>query len=311
MTVLAAAAACCLCLVATLAGQDRTPPRSWSDLRHRLSAPDIAADERVALLEDFLARRRDDAARRQDDALRARLALATEHIARFDVVRAGAEFETTADLAPLDELDIRGAALYGLAQTHELTGETESARAIYARIRDELGGTRYRDFASVALDRIGRPDAERPRAGQPAPEFGPTLDRRGESQTLRRLRQRGGAALLVFVDPADMAESGPRLHAVLEAADDGGLGTASIVTFVTTGDGPGVAALARDPRFGMPIVTTDDPQKPTAERFLSPAFLLYEVRSVPATVLVGPDGTILGRDLPPRRLRAVLEALRR
>ena len=76
-----------------------------------------------------------------------------------------------------------------------------------------------------------------------------------------------------------------------------------VVLFSTTAHGDAVLRLARDPELKAPVL-------PAPSGFVSPVFLLYEVRAVPSMLLVGPDGTVLGRDLPARRLRAVLDGLR-
>jgi hypothetical protein len=77
-----------------------------------------------------------------------------------------------------------------------------------------------------------------------------------------------------------------------------------MITFAADRGEVALAALAKQPEFRMPIV-------PGEALFLSPPFLDYEIRSLPASVLIGPDGVIVARDLPPRRLRETLQALLR
>lgn len=290
------ALAVALWLPALAAAQDAA--LRWAEVQRRIADPEVDSRERIELLERFIDEQDDE---QKSELLAARLVLGSELLARFEVERAIDEFERVVERATPAAIDLRGRAMYGAAQAYELADDLERANALYERIQRELGGTRYADFASIALHRTGRAESERPAPGRQAPGFGSALDRSGTARRLDDLR--GKVALLLFADLAD-DEAIERLKAVIATAREAGVGNDGMLLFATAADVTKAAELARDPAFGMPIV-------PAQNGFVSPALLTYEVRAVPTTWLIGPDGTIVGRDLPRRRLREAIGALQR
>lgn len=292
-----------LALLACVGATAQDRPGAWTALQEKLEDPRLSIEDRVRSLTRFVAEHgASEEGARSTEVLTARSMLGTLRLSSLDAERAAVEFEIVVDRAERSAVDLRGRALYGAAQAAELRGADDRARELYRRLVRDLAGTRYADFARVELHRLDQEVAERPRPGRPAPDFGPALDRTG---TARRLADLAGApALLLFLDPND--EKGTqRVAALVRTARDAGLADAAMIVFSTAGtDDPALGRLARKPVFRMPIV-------PAPEGFLSSAFLLYEIRAVPSSVLVGRDGTLLGRDLPPRRLREVLDTLRR
>jgi hypothetical protein len=280
--------------------QDRS--EAWRELRERLGRSEAPADDSRALLEAFIARHgSDEDGSTSVEVVSARLQLGALHLAAFDLPAAEAAFAAAEHSAPAAPLDLRASAVHGQAQTAELAGRDGRARDLYGRLVVDFAGTRYADFGRVALHRLDRPPAERPRVGRPAPEFGPVLDRGGSARRLTGFL--GRPALLLFVDPTDPRGTAAMARLV-QSARAAGLEDRSMITFAADRGEVALAALAKQPEFRMPIV-------PGEALFLSPPFLDYEIRSLPASVLIGPDGVIVARDLPPRRLRETLQALLR
>lgn len=278
--------------------QDRT--EEWAALRAALADPDLSLPEQVARLTSFVKRHSTGDSAQSDEVLTAQAMIGSLRLRALDVQGARAAFDRVVELAGKEDVDLRGRALYGTAQAAELQGEVDAAAEIHRRIVRELAGTRYADFARLALVRLERAESDRPTIGKPAPEFGPVLDRTVSARRLADLH--GRPALLVFFDPAD-TEGTERVAALIHVARSAGLADSEMLAIAAgSADEPALAAVARGSAFTMPIV-------PSPEGFLSPVFISYEVQSVPATVLIGPDGTILGRDLPARRLQEILRRL--
>ena len=60
--------------------------------------------------------------------------------------------------------------------------------------------------------------------------------------------------------------------------------------------------------FGK-VAQWSQPVLPSRSAFIDRSLLDYRITTLPAWVLIGPDGRLLGRDIPPHRLAGVLKGL--
>lgn len=278
-----------------LAARWRTLQRVLDGVDDRAAAaPPMPAPERIRQLQGFLR----EAAAPPDTAalLEARNRLGSTFLASFEPQRAETEFDLVLQHAPSVALDLRGHALCGLAEAAELRGDRESAAELWVRIEREFTGTPFGDIARVARRRFDPDRPLRARVGEPVPALGALLD---HQQTARRLEDlRGKPALLVCISAADPDGLGDA-DRVVRAARAAGLGDEQMLAFAIEVHGRDLTALAGRLGWRMPIIASPD-------GFVGEALLTLEVRGVPATILLAPDGTLLARDLPPRRLRELL-----
>jgi hypothetical protein len=80
------------------------------------------------------------------------------------------------------------------------------------------------------------------------------------------------------------------------------MGWNQMLAFASGRDRGDSRELAIPEGWEMPIVPLDS-------GFLDSLIMGYGITSIPTSFLVGADGELLARDLPPRRLRAVLKQL--
>jgi hypothetical protein len=205
-----------------------------------------------------------------------------------------AEFSAVRAAAPPADHDLRGRALYGVAQGQELLGETAAAKTTLQQVIEELAGTRYADFARVALNRID--SAAVVAVGKHLPPIGLGTDIHGRRIEPRDLA--GKPLLLVFFAP-DHVASCRELDRLATAWTDGGMTEASLVAYAQGSDTTALLDLARQQHWRFPIL-------PAPEGFLQPDWLALAVTGVPSMFLVARDGTLLARDLSAPRLTQLL-----
>lgn len=254
------------------------------------------AAERVAAVRSYLQRHQ---TRKTDPAvLRARLRLGGLHLESFDAESARAEFAAVRELAPRDDHDLRGRALYGLAQAQELHGEAALARETLDRLLTELPGTRYADFARIARNRLDQAGAVQP--GQPVPPLqgGQTAD--GAPFAPRSLL---GRPVLLVVFAPDHAPSLHRLQQLQQVWLECGQSPEALIAYGVGADQQALQQLARQRSLRCTLL-------PCADAFLHPDLLALRVTGVPTAVLADAEHTVVMRQPPLDRLRTLLEQAR-
>jgi len=258
--------------------------------RWRKTPPPLA--ERIAALHDFV--QRHEARKAEPSVLRARLRLGSLYLDAFDADSALVHFASVRELSPADDHDLRGRALYGLAQAQELRGDRASARQYLERVIEELPGTRYADCARIAQNRLERNGALQ--TGQPLPPL------QGGNDTANKAVQpshlRGSPILIVAIAPAHRP-SIDRLIALQSAWLDAGLPATSLIVYAVDADAASLRELARTHDLRCPLIATED-------GFLHPDLLALGVAGVPTSFLIAADQSLLLRDPPPDRLRTLL-----
>jgi hypothetical protein len=309
----------------------------WALLRERLTVdggvgPGIAIEpldrsQRIRLLQGFLDKFRAHPEPAAPELLDARLRLGALLLGARDWKGAETAFQNVVQVAPETALDAVGRARYGLAQTRILQGDLAGGRRLLASLRDEFVGTRWSDHATIALDWLARDGGPACRVGEPAPEFGPRVDRSGHVQSRRGLF--GTPAVLLFVsavDPDSLESAWQRLRAARRA----GLPDEQVLVFVLDADVGGRWTLAAvtspsGDESRMVVASIDENGKPlrgdvqalatTAFSahggFLDPALRYYRVDAIPSCILIGPDGTLLARDPSHKRFAEMLRKLLR
>jgi hypothetical protein len=291
---------CCLASHLDAQSEAQSAYRAIIDVVESAGPERPARTTRIALLREFLDRfagtiPTDDESTRT--VLAARCRLATLLLSRFELHAAATEFRAVVEEAGPVPADLRGSAMYGLAQALELDGQKNEATSLLDRLAKDLPGTRYSDYARIALHRMR--NEEPVMASRPLPSWGVRLDTAGASRTLEE--HRGRRCLLFFwsVDEPDQTERLTKLVAVARAE---GMGWNQMLAFASGRDRGDSRELAIPEGWEMPIVPLDS-------GFLDSLIMGYGITSIPTSFLVGADGELLARDLPPRRLRAVLKQL--
>ncbi|MCC6670474.1 MAG: hypothetical protein IT458_05390 [Planctomycetes bacterium] len=252
-------------------------------------------------LREFLSRHESAAPATHPVLLQARLRLAALDLQRGRADLAGKTFAQVAEAAPQALADVRGRALYGLAQARIVEGDDAAARAVLRRIAQEQAGTRYGDLARVALRQL-TDGAPAPRAGQRLPELRrPLIDLQGRTHDLARTR--GQPLLLVFYSP-ESEESLAALRRWREALDAGAQGRTTVLAIGVHADRAWVQRSAEEAAWQRPVVAA------TGE-YLEEIVLALGVHAVPTTWVVAPDQTLMARNLPPERALALLRELSR
>ncbi len=228
------------------------------------------------------------------ELLRARSRLGSVLLNEFEPRAARTAFEAVYRKASRTDVDLIGRSLYGIAQAAELAGDRVTATRFLRRTIEEARASRYARFAEIARSRID--GTSLPRVGSPAPSFGPRLDLDGKPRKSANLDRR--TAFVVFCDGADPAERA-ELRRVLDAARSSGLDNEQIVVFALSNDRQALTRAVRDEQWSMPVL-------PCAGEFLDQDVLRFGVQELPATFLIGANGSLLARDLTARRLREVL-----
>ncbi len=295
-----------LCLTThPLDSQDPTGlTAAYAELHAKLEPPEAGAQrssraEQARLIREFLESfGQIEALAGRDELLKARTRLASLLLCDFELSAAGTEFAKILTASDPNDRDLRPRALYGLAQVQEMRDQRKEAGATLRRITRRYEGTRYATYARAALLRLE--GSGEMIVGRSAPAFSPRLDISGKARDLNSLR--GKPALLVFWSPRH--QSGLiELRRLLRAADRAGLPEEQILAFGLQGDSQLQLAIAEAEGWTMPLIAL-------ANDFLDPIVLDYRVRSVPTTCLIGPDGTLLARNLSPARLADALRELR-
>lgn len=320
--------ACLLALfgaVAPVAGQSPPPrpladdpatleQRRWREARERLEQRDpdgflAPPGQRLGLLNEFLRSLAPLPEDRPEFGPRPRVRceawsrVAALYLARRDGLGARHAFEQILAMAGPGQLDLRGRARFGTAQSYEAEGALETARRLYEQIETapEFTGTRYSDWARTASARIAR-DSAVGAVGEVAPDFGPRRDLTDQVHTLNE--HRGKPVLLLFASAEDR-QGLQRIDAVIDAAGDAGLVAERMPLLLTDApDKDRVSRLAASFGWRQSIL-------PSRTAFLDRTLLDYRVTTLPAWALIGPDGRLLGRDIPPQRLKALLERMTR
>ncbi|GAB4155947.1 MAG: hypothetical protein Fur0037_24290 [Planctomycetota bacterium] len=257
-------------------------------------SPPPPLEERRVRIEQFLDRHRDHPG--DPRCLSFRLHLASLHLLSFRGEEALSAFQAVHELAPQREFDLWGSALYGIAQAQELLGNREGSRNALRRLRQELDGSRYAEFAMIALARW----KERPAVGGRLPELSPGRDVNGQPLTPDALR--GKPAMLVFFSHLH-EESVNRLDRLAKVWVSSGLPPETIWAFALESDAERLAALARERRWRFPVI-------PGSDGFLHPDWIRMRAFGTPANWVVGRDGTLLLHDVSPDRLSEILNRAR-
>ncbi len=288
--------------------------RRWRETRDRLELRDAdgflaPVGQRLTLLVEYLDPLDPLPADRREFGLQERIRceawsrLAALHLARREGVGARHAFGEILKLAGPGQLDLRGRARFGIAQAHEADGDLQAARELYEEIEaaPEFTGTRYSDWARTASARTD-PDSPIGSVGELAPDFGPRRDLTDQVHTLTQ--HRGKTVLLLFASAEDRRGL-QRIDEVLEAARAAGLATNRMpLLLIDAQDKDRIAGLASSSSWRQPIL-------PSRTAFLDRTLLDYRIATLPAWVLIGPDGRLLGRDIPPHRLGLLISKLAR
>jgi hypothetical protein len=287
-------------------GQAADLERAFRALEEALEAQERSVPgrhERLNLLDAFLLRH---GARSPSSlaVLLARTRRGTLRLHNAEPERALEDFDLVLAGAPAEQIDLRGRALYGLAQAHEALRDEAAAKAALERLCAEHEGQRYAKMARVALRRFDAGRRAPPKARDPAPPFDARRDLRDRVRSLGQLA--GAPALLVFWSPEapESVDHLDRLQQVWSRERQPGEQLVSFALGVTDEARRAVQALAEKRGLDHPIV-------PLPAEFLDEVALDFGVERVPTAVLLDADGTIVARDPPPGRLRELLQAMGR
>ncbi|MEZ5965163.1 MAG: hypothetical protein R3F56_15120 [Planctomycetota bacterium] len=258
--------------------------------------------DQIELIRAFLEHHPADAARVCVLKLRTRLGTLLLHAGELEAAR-----EAFADVVkdvPPDQRDLPGQhdflgrARYGQAQALELLDRPNEARALLEEIQAQHAGERYAKFARVALERLLPRKGVGPFAGLQAPPLNtePLVDLDERQHSLRSYANR--PVVLVFWSPA-IESSISRLQSVAAGWTRAGGRLDTVLAIALSTSREAVVSAREKCRLAMPLIACDD-------EFLHPAALAYRVTKVPTVVLIGSNGTVLGRDLPVREIERVV-----
>lgn len=295
-------------LAASLCGQRPAPTPLQQDyaeliqrLTSRVRADALGVKERLRMLRSFVERHTPPP---DPDAylvlMKVRLRLGRLLLVSFASREAIQELQDVVELAHAPEhRDLRGRALYGIAQAQEMLRQVQACRTTLRQLQEEFEDTRYGRIAAIAARRLSKPSG-RARNGVPAPAFGPLLDLEGRLVSLGALRLQ--PALLLFWSP-DVEDSVERVGRLARAWQEAGGDSRQVVAFAVHPDRSRVAAVVKQAKWQVSVV-------PCGSDFLDPVVLAYGVDGVPTTFLLGPDGMLLGRDQGAREITQLLAKLR-
>jgi hypothetical protein len=275
--------------------------KAYAELIRKLTTatkpPDIK--ERIRLLRAFLHRHRRQHAAAHTLVLKVRLRLGRSLLVSFSSSDALPELQQVSDFAKKPEhRDLRGRALYGIAQAQQMLGQVQASRTTCKLLQEEFEDTRYGRLAA-ALRHLREPN-RRARNGSAAPAFGPLLDLRGRSVSHTSLRLK--PALLLFWSP-DVPDSLKQVDLLASTWRDAGGDSRQVIAFAVHPDRARVFATAKQHDWSASVI-------PCGSDFLDPVVLAYGVDGVPTTFLLGPDGMLLGRDQGRREIAELLGRLR-
>lgn len=229
---------------------------------------------------------------------RARVRLGELELHRGSWVAAERQFALVQEQGAASSPDLRGASLYGQALALEMRGEVNPARRLYERLDRDHAGTRYGDWAKVALARLAS-QTRGARAGQVVPKIASRLDVDGKPRNLATIP--GAPVLVVFWSPLSQA-SLERLRDLAkvwqrtESKD-------RLLAIAARGDVDQILEVRKTWHFEFPMIACP-------ARFLDPVLLDFAVASIPDAVLVAADGTIVARDPSPQKLAELVPELR-
>lgn len=294
-----------LCLVqAPLPCQQPSPGPIHKDYADLVTAAARTTAERLRLLRAFLDRHRPPPDH-EDHALvlKARLRLGRLLLVSFASTEAIRELQKVVDLARSPKhRDLRGRALYGIAQAQEMLRQGEACRATLEQLQRDFEDTRYGRIAAIASRRLRDPSGQA-RNGVPSPAFGPLLDLDGRLVGLNTLKLK--PALLMFWSP-DVTSSIQQVERLARTWQQNGGDPRQVLAFAVHADRSRVAAIAKTApwsKLSLSVV-------PCGSDFLDPMVLAYGVDGVPTTFLLGPDGTLLGRNQGAQEIARVLKRIR-
>ncbi len=275
--------------------------RDYEQLMAGLEPPNDPPPERLRQIEAmraFLHRHEREDTHDRVLKVRTRLGTALLHACEFE--RARTQFATVLAKAPPAQHDLVGRARYGQAQALELLDKPEEARSVLKEIIEVHAGLRYARYAKTALARL-QEGVTKARAGEPAPELGKDVmvDLEGRPH---RLQVGSEAVMLVFWSP-DVPASITRLQAAVEAWQRGGGNVQSVLAMAVAASSTQVEQARKAYLLSTPIV-------PCIDEFVHPALLAYRVTKLPTVVVVAPDATVVGRDLPNRTIEHLARTLR-
>lgn len=295
--------ACCLAigLAPGLAAQERPTAdplqQEYSRLLTSLQRePKATTPQRIQQLEAFLLRH--DERPGNSAVLLARLQLGLCQLERFDGGAARTQFRIVRELAPRQEFDLRGRALYGIAQAAELLGESAEASKALTQLIAEMAGSHYAEVARVALNRLQHESAVA--VGKPLPALLLGRDLAGRQVSMTPLQ--GRPLLLVFF-AIDHEASVQRLEQLAQTWIDNGMGADSLVAFALQSDAVALKAFATRHGWQFRVLAGDD-------GFLQQDWMQLRITGTPSNWVVGRTGTLLLRDAAPERLTALLRTYR-
>lgn len=271
---------------------------------HATAASDAAASDAAATTGDETPRSRLEAFivtwqathATEPRLLAIRCRLATMLLTAFEASGAEQQFRVVLERAPKAQRELRGRALYGLAQARELRGDFAGARRALRRTIEEARDLRrYRRFAEIALRRLDRGPL---RVGTPAPALGPRRDIEDKPRQLADYA--GRFALIVFATLSD-DRARAELRSLFNAAREAGMELDSqVLIFATDAETSAITTVLANEQWDIPVILCD-------REFLDADALSYGVRQLPATYLIGADGSLLARGPTPRGLRSAVQ----
>jgi len=260
------------------------------------SAAGVAAQR--ALVESFLANcpLRDST---RTYRLMARARIAAICLFAFDLACAEEHFTGMREEAEgASNDDFRHHALYGLAQAAEMRGDVLQARTRYQALLQDRTRSRYTDFAGTALEQLRAKDQLV--RGDLVQRLPARMDLHGAAHPLGAQQEQ--ILLLLFWSP----DSKPSRKALAEAqkalAPFRGEPAVSIVTVALDAQRADVARAAQQDGIVWPVLWE------TSE-WMDPLAVRFGVRTLPASVLIGPGSRFVAADLPPAELATTIAAL--
>ncbi len=290
-----------------LPAQQESPSaeRVERDYEHLMAGLEPSADplpgrlQQIEAMHAFLHRHESEGTHDRVLKVRNRLGTALLHACEFE--RAQTQFETVLAKALPAQHDFVGRARYGQAQALELLDKPEEARSVLKEIIEVHAGLRYARYAKTALARL-QEGVTKAGAGESAPELGKDLMVDLDGHPHRLQVGSGHAIMLVFWSP-DVPASITRLQAAVEAWQRGGGNVQAVLALAVAASSTQVEQARKAYLLTPPIVLCVD-------EFVHPALLAYRVTKLPTVVVVAPDATVVGRDLPNRTIEDLARTLR-
>jgi hypothetical protein len=233
--------------------------------------------------------------------LTARALLARIALLAFDLRCAEEQFEGMLQeaQAPSDE-EFRHRALYGLAQVSEARGDLERARERYLAVYQDKTLSRYTSFARAALEQIKARTTLR--RGAVVPKLPSRRDLEGLDRPLGELQER--ILLLLFWSPASLPSRKALAETRRALAHLSGEASFAVVTVALDTRREDVDRARREDEITWPVLWDRD-----HAGWMDPLALRFGVRTLPASVLIGPGSRFVAADLPTPELASAIETL--